>query len=149
MTQASFWTSPMVRPARSVRVILVPVSLSQCRGTLRQFNSSRPDLLRGDPFLANETDPQRAEDYCSNHRNWPAFDAVDYLSGILTNFKDAIWIPTCNGNVWDEDFASPWVAELRRRLIEDYGWPHAFRRKSWQHDASDIAIELMGDQESR
>lgn len=119
------------------------VDLQYSTDTIRRFDPLMPQRMPEDDYLKNDWDPDRRAESTGNHRNWPAVNAGDYLASILANFDNAHWIPTCDGVIWAEDFRTPWVTELRRRFMEDYGWPDNLRREAWQQEASEMAMSLM------
>ncbi|KAK5116061.1 hypothetical protein LTR85_009343 [Meristemomyces frigidus] len=48
-----------------------------------------------------------------------------------------------SSNVYTVDERGPWTLELRRQLIEDYGWPNDFRREDWKREGGDIAGKML------
>jgi len=49
--------------------------------------------------MENEDDPDKSSEYASNHRNWPAKDAPEYLRDLHSEYIEAQRIPTGNGGI--------------------------------------------------
>ncbi|KAK5119309.1 hypothetical protein LTR85_007665 [Meristemomyces frigidus] len=85
---------------------------------------------------ANSQEVDRQDHYL----NWPKEDAKSYLEHMLQKYYSADWVPDYVGGImptYDEGISQ--AAEIKRMLLEDYGWPGAeFRREAWLRDAPDM-----------
>lgn len=88
--------------------------------------------------------PERPDEPRS-YRNWPALHAPTVLAEYVDELRDLVLLPGWEMN-WREvcfPFDYPEAAEVRRRLLEDYGWPgEAFREADWERDREAVWDEL-------
>lgn len=88
--------------------------------------------------------PERPDEPGS-YRNWPALHAPTVLAGYIDELRELLLLPGWDMN-WREvcfAFDYPEAAEVRRRLLEEYGWPgEAFREEDWARDHEKIWDEV-------
>lgn len=98
-------------------------------------------------------------EYSERYQNWPRRDALQvlysardkYLSGdwmavpvdVILNTNDdevSLFVQCLNMETESRQF----LPELRRRLVEEYRWPHEdFRRDEWIHEGRNSYSDWM------
>ncbi|KIM94704.1 hypothetical protein OIDMADRAFT_184319 [Oidiodendron maius Zn] len=109
--------------------------LDVVNGTIREYSASD-----GPPGPASEL--AVPDDPCHPH-NWPALPAVETVWSYVDKFASLEWIafrPDSELGIIESYYDEH--AELRRILIETYGWPNAFRKEDWINEKDDLVAGL-------
>lgn len=110
-----------------------------------KFRQAFPDYQ---PELPDEPD---------HYRNAPALHAPTFLAGYVDDLRSLLFLPGWEMNWREVCFAYdyPESTEVRRRLIDEYGWPgEAFREEDWARDRERVweeenqrSHDLYGDRQ--
>lgn len=102
------------------------------RSVLASLDPDPETVRRAFPAYA----PERPDEPGS-YRNAPALHAPTVLAGYIDELRGLVLMPNweMNGGAMCFAFDYPETAEVRRRLMEEYGWPgEAFREGDWARD---------------
>lgn len=113
--------------------------------TIRRYclSTAAPGLDTVQRAFPSDYEPEHPEQP-RHYRNAPALHAPTVLASYVDDLRSLLMMPGFEINALSVVFVYdyPETEEVRRRLLEDYGWPDEFREEDWAREKDDVWEEV-------